>query len=88
MGSRAGPLECIVLRTECFQLNFLDDPEGLHGKLANLNEEHRDLDSAIDALVVTGVTDQLKIARLKKRKLILKDKIKKLNNQITPDIIA
>jgi hypothetical protein len=69
-------------------LGFLDDPDGQKAKLAILNEEHRDLDSAIHALVETGSKDQLKIARLKKRKLSLKDQIASLQDQLTPDIIA
>lgn len=50
--------------------------------------EHRDLDAAIDALTRTGGPDQLQIARLKKRKLHLKDQIAIIEDQITPDIIA
>jgi len=69
-------------------LNFTNDSSGLRRKLADLNEQHRDLDSAITALVETGTADQLKLARLKKRKLALKDQINKLQNQLTPDIIA
>ncbi|VAV89150.1 hypothetical protein MNBD_ALPHA06-1403 [hydrothermal vent metagenome] len=69
-------------------MNFLDDLDGSHGRLARMNEEHRDLDSAICALSETGAPDQLKLARLKKRKLALKDQITKLRNQVTPDIIA
>lgn len=69
-------------------MNFTNDSSGLRRKLADLNEQHRDLDSAITALVETGTADQLKLARLKKRKLALKDQINKLQNQLTPDIIA
>ena len=57
-------------------------------RLTALRTEHRDLDSAIDALVVTGSSDQLQIARLKKRKLALKDEISALQDQLIPDIIA
>ncbi|MEN2785356.1 YdcH family protein [Sphingomonas qilianensis] len=50
--------------------------------------EHRDLDSAIAALVEAGSTDQLQLARLKKRKLRLRDEIGMLEDQLVPDIIA
>jgi hypothetical protein len=53
-----------------------------------LRTEHRDLDSAIDALRAMGSSDQLQIARLKKRKLMLKDEIAALEDQLIPDIIA
>ena len=53
-----------------------------------LRQEHRDLDAAIDALVSGTATDQLQIARLKKRKLRLRDEISMLEDQLIPDIIA
>lgn len=56
--------------------------------LAGLLTEHRDLDAAITALTNGGSTDQLQIARLKKRKLRLKDQITMVENQLIPDIIA
>jgi hypothetical protein len=56
--------------------------------LASLTTEHRDLDAAIDALSGSGSTDQLQIARLKKRKLRLKDQIAVVEDQLLPDIIA
>jgi hypothetical protein len=62
------------------------DEVALHAKLAELTQEHRDLDAAIDAL--RGSPDQLQITRLKKRKLQLKDQITKINDQLLPDIIA
>lgn len=57
-------------------------------RLGLLKTEHRDLDAAIDALTVMGSSDQLQIARLKKRKLMLKDEITALQDQLIPDIIA
>ena len=57
-------------------------------RLGALRTEHRDLDAAIDALRVMGSGDQLQIARLKKRKLALKDEIAMLEDQLIPDIIA
>lgn len=57
-------------------------------KLELLRTEHRDLDAAISALSETGSTDQLQIARLKKRKLRLKDQIAIIEDTLLPDIIA
>lgn len=57
-------------------------------RLAALQVEHRDLDIAISALVEAGGPDQLQVARLKKRKLRLKDQIAHLEDYLTPDIIA
>lgn len=57
-------------------------------KLAGLRVEHRDLDAAIDALTLAGSQDQLQIARLKKRKLRLRDQISIIEDNLTPDIIA
>lgn len=50
--------------------------------------EHRDLEAAIDALLAVGAVDQLQIQRLKKRKLLLRDRLVYLEDQLTPDIIA
>ena len=60
----------------------------LRKRLATLRIEHRDLDAAIDALRTSGSTDQLQIARLKKRKLQLRDQIAAIEDYLTPDIIA
>ncbi|MFZ1741940.1 MAG: DUF465 domain-containing protein [Pontixanthobacter sp.] len=57
-------------------------------RLALLKTEHRDLDAAIDALLAIGSMDQLQIARLKKRKLKMKDQIGFLEDALLPDIIA
>ncbi|WP_305098058.1 YdcH family protein [Croceibacterium aestuarii] len=57
-------------------------------RLALLRTEHRDLDAAISALTEAGSQDQLQIARLKKRKLGLKDQIAALEDFLTPDITA
>lgn len=60
----------------------------LEKRLALLKSEHRDLDAAIAALTESGSTDQLQIARLKKRKLRLKDQIALIEDTLLPDIIA
>lgn len=65
-----------------------EEYEDFETELARLKEEHRDLDSAIEALERLGVNDRLQVQRLKKRKLWLKDRISFLEDQITPDIIA
>ena len=57
-------------------------------KLAQVELEHRDLDDVIQALMSQQDFDQLKVSRLKKRKLSLKDQIASLRNQLIPDIIA
>ncbi len=60
----------------------------LQKRLELLRTEHGDLNAAIDALTATGSTDQLQIARLKKRKLRLKDQIALIEDNLLPDIIA
>ncbi len=62
--------------------------EELRKRLEVLKIEHRDLDAAIDALAAAGAADQLQIARLKKRKLKLKDQIALVEDYLIPDIIA
>jgi len=57
-------------------------------KLAILQTEHRDLDDVIDRMVNTPPYDQLQLQRLKKKKLDLKDQIKKIEDMLLPDIIA
>jgi hypothetical protein len=57
-------------------------------RIIELRMEHRDLDLAIDALIANPVHDELQLKRLKKRKLLLKDQISFLENQLTPDISA
>jgi hypothetical protein len=62
--------------------------EEMRKRLEILRVEHRDLDAAIDALTLAGSNDQLQIARLKKRKLKLKDQIALIEDYLIPDIIA
>ena len=66
----------------------LENDEVLQIQLAVFKSAHRDLDDAISALVEKGTADQLTLQRLKKRKLALKDKISRLEDRLTPDIIA
>lgn len=60
----------------------------IRAKLKTLKAEHRAMDMEVKALIENGAMDQLKIARLKKEKLALKDRISRLEDQLTPDIIA
>ena len=57
-------------------------------ELEVFRRENRDLDDAIEALEASGRGDQLALRRLKKQKLVLKDRISKIEDQLTPDIIA
>ena len=68
-----------------------DEPEEyrlLREKLRDLQQEHADLDASIEALSHMPIPDQLMIARLKRRKLALRDEIVKIEARILPDIIA
>jgi len=69
------------------EMRAVDESE-IKGQLELLQQEHRDLDSAIEALAAATGSDQLQLARLKKRKLRLKDEISQLTDQLIPDIIA
>jgi hypothetical protein len=66
----------------------MDDVQVLREKLEALKSEHRDLDDVIARITRSGTYDQLQMQRLKKRKLLLKDQIAKLESQLVPDIIA
>jgi hypothetical protein len=66
----------------------MDLTEVLRVKLAVLRQEHRDLDAAIHLMESSGRSDQLTLRRLKKQKLHLKDQIARLDDILTPDIIA
>jgi len=77
----------IVLLQLAYAMTNEDERE-LVNELARLQQEHRDLDAAIDALHQSPAPDLLRLQRLKKRKLQLRDRIAFIENQITPDIIA
>lgn len=64
------------------------DDAAAAARLESLRVEHRDLDAAIAALGAAPVADQLQFARLKKRKLRLRDEIAMLEDRLIPDIIA
>ncbi len=66
----------------------MDDTDKLIETLKNSEQEHRDLDEVLIHLLEKNTVDFLQIQRLKKRKLILKDKINDIKNKLEPDIIA
>ena len=65
-----------------------DEERELKSQLVRLRQEHRDLDVAIEALHNSPSSDLLQVQRLKKRKLVLRDRIIAIEDQLTPDIIA
>ena len=71
-------------------LNPLTDEQraAIEKEIDVLRQEHRDLDVAIAALQSVGAPAQLQLQRLKKRKLVLRDRVSFLDDQLTPDIIA
>ena len=64
------------------------DNKDLRRRLEALQSEHRDLNDVIDRITDEVPFDQLQIQRLKKRKLVLKDEISRLEDLLLPDIIA
>lgn len=65
-----------------------DDEQALHARLKVVRQEHADLDASIEALGHMPIPDQLMIARLKRKKLVLRDEIVQIEARILPDIIA
>jgi hypothetical protein len=66
----------------------IEEQQQLHARLHTLESEHRDLDDVIERLAEDKPFDQLRLQRLKKRKLVLKDEITLVRSRILPDIIA
>lgn len=64
------------------------EQEKLKEKLEELKLEHRDLDEAIERMAEQGAHDMLKLQRMKKRKLVLRDMINKFESMLIPDILA
>jgi hypothetical protein len=62
--------------------------EALQRQLTELRQQHQDLDASVNALSHMPIPDQLLIARLKRRKLALRDQIARIEDQLTPDILA
>ncbi len=67
---------------------MLNDRDAILRKLHELRSEHRDLDTVVVRLTEAGAIDQLQLQRLKKRKLLLKDEIARLDSRLIPDNIA
>jgi hypothetical protein len=65
-----------------------EEEAAIRAQLARLRQEHRDLDAAIAAMSDSDRSDPIRIQRLKKQKLALKDRIARLEDQLLPDIIA
>lgn len=60
----------------------------LEERLFELRQEHRDLDDVVQRLLLSPDVEELQLKRFKKRKLLLKDRIKKLEDVLIPDILA
>lgn len=71
-------------------MDDLDDAseEALQAKLSELRQDHADFDAAIQALALSPLPDMMLIGRLKRKKLALKDEIARIEDLLTPDIIA
>ena len=64
------------------------EEELLRARLAELKQEHADLDASLQAVALSPLPDMLLVGRLKRKKLLLKDEISRIEDQLTPDIIA
>lgn len=84
---RAGSPRLLVLEMTGPMYGELDEA-ALEKRLEELRGEHRALDAEVKALQMCGVVDQLKVQRMKRRKLALKDEIALIEDQLNPDIIA
>lgn len=85
VGGFSGPES---FRVETGGVMHQDEDLRLRQRLSQLKREHRDLDEAIISLMSSQSGDQLLMTRLKKKKLILKDEIARIEDQLFPDIIA
>ena len=88
VSAAAGPAKAMVDALRAAAAMKQDEERELRAQLAQLRQEHRDLDVAIEALHNTPGADLLQVQRLKKRKLQLRDRIIQVEDQLTPDIIA
>ena len=71
------------------QQQFTDaEKQRMEDRLFELRQEHRDLDDVINRLLLSAVVEEMQLKRFKKRKLLLKDSILKLENALIPDILA
>jgi hypothetical protein len=65
-----------------------DQRQKMEQRLYELKQEHRDMDDVINRLLLTPVVEEMQLKRFKKRKLLLKDTIAKIENALIPDILA
>ncbi len=82
------PIEHVNRRSGIDPVAGVLESQEIGQRLGLLREEHRDLDTAIMALLRGGSVDQLQVARMKRRKLRIKDEIQQLESRLVPDIIA
>lgn len=87
-GSDAHHFRGLVRGVRMNDLEAEDPDEPIRARLAIAVQEHADLDAAVAALAMAPVPDMMVIGRLKRKKLVLKDEIERLKDQLTPDIIA
>ena len=86
---RGHPHGCHERNRGAIKAAMTQEEEGeLRAELARLQQAHRDLDAAIAALQASPGADLIQVQRLKKRKLLLRDRITFIEDQLTPDIIA
>jgi len=90
--SKDTPTPTLTLVSGCHVAGEFEPPEGVDKatlqKLSDLKREHRELDEEIMSLISSVAVDQLLLKRLKKRKLMLKDLITRMEDSMLPDIIA
>lgn len=85
---RGAPTACRTVPVIAFPNDLMPDHDALAQRIAELQLEHRDLDAVIDMLAQQPSPDELRLRRLKKRKLQIKDTIVLLQMRLTPDILA
>jgi len=69
-------------------MDEIDDEDLLRARLAELRQEHADLDASVQAVTISPVPDMMLIGRLKRKKLAVKDEIARIEDMLTPDIPA
>jgi hypothetical protein len=85
---RNNPAGANLAPRKCGDAMTREEERELNLELERLKQEHRDLDSAIDALLATNGHDRIQVQRLKKRKLQLRDRVSAIEDELFPDIIA
>ena len=88
LGLMKDPIDVVELKAEHFDGNLMTNKGNLINKLKEYEQEHSDLDQILIQLQEKHTVDFLQIQRLKKRKLVLKDRITNIKNDLEPDSIA